>query len=369
MFERFFNLNWAAFWSFLTGPVLAALIWFVLDYCLRKLYLKSVRLDSFFKNRIKLKPLRRVILILLRVLLGIYFAFIILDHFNVGSRPILNISVDGLWRVMTGPVLTLAIWAGLDVIIRLVYEKSAFIERIFPRYARVRTFKQLLLQACRVLLGIYFAYRLLGFFSIDPRPLLAGIGVVGLGISLAAQNILRDFLNGLFIIIEDQFNVGDVVTIGDFSGTVESFTMRVTRLRTIDGKLVIIPNSSIIQIVNSTKDFAVAVVDVNVGYGEDAKAVMEMMEDCALKVRRMMHGVVVDAPKVFGILAFRENDFQVRVSVKTMPGEQWAVERALRFTIKEKLDEQGIRIPVKQIVIHTDTRGEKKETPPEGEAS
>ena len=355
MLEKFFNLDMSGFWRFLTGPVLAAVIWFALDYAMRKLYAKSALLDNFFKEKVKLKPLRRVILIVLRLLLAVYFIFIILDHFRVDSRPILSLSGVKMWQLLTGPVLTVAIWVGLDFIIRVLYDKSAFIERIFPRYARVRTFKQLLLQTCRILLGIYFTYGLLLYFNIDPRPLLAGIGVVGLGLSLAAQNILRDFLTGLFIIIEDQFNIGDVVTIGDFSGSVESFTMRVTRLRAIDGKLIIIPNGSITQVVNSTKDFAVAVVDINVAYSSDVKSIMGMVDESASEVRRTMASVIMDAPKVLGITAFRENDFQIRVFAKTLPGEQWPVERALRIAIKEKFDQNGVKIPFQRIMVDTDT--------------
>ena len=358
MFEKFYSFDGSGFWRFLTGPVLTAVIWFALDYAARKFYEKSALLEHILKAT-KLKPFKRAVLTAFRVLLGIYFIFILMDHFTIDSKPILSLPADKLWKLLTGPVLTAVIWFALDYIIRVLYAKSAFIEKIFSRYARVRTFKQLLLQTCRILLGIYFAYIMLGHFNIDPRPLLAGIGVVGLGLSLAAQNILRDFLNGLFIIIEDQFNIGDVVTIGDFSGSVESFTMRVTRLRAVDGKLIIIPNGSISQVVNSTKDFAVAVVDIGVSYGEDAKRIMEILDECASDVTRAKPGVIVENPNVLGILAFRESDFQLRVSAKTLPGEQWAVERALRIAIREKLDENGVKIPFPNIVVHTDAPREK----------
>jgi small conductance mechanosensitive channel len=259
------------------------------------------------------------------------------------------------------PALTIAVWVALDFAIKALYRKSAFIERFFSRYARVRTFKGLFLQACRVVLGIYFASVLLGHFGVDPRPLLAGIGVVGLGLSLAAQNILRDFLTGFFIIIEDQFNVGDWVTIGGFSGTVESFTMRVTRLRAVDGRLIIIPNGGISEIVNSTKDFAVAVVEVGVSYSADARGVMAVLEECAADVAEAMPGVIVDEAKVLGIMAFRDSDVLMRVTARTMPGEQWSVERAMRIAIKEKFDEHGIEIPFQQVVVHSDASASRND--------
>jgi small conductance mechanosensitive channel len=208
------------------------------------------------------------------------------------------------------------------------------------------------MQVIRGLLAIFFVFIMLDQFSIDPKPLLAGIGVVGLGLSLAAQNILRDFLNGLFIIIEDQFNVGDWVSIDNFSGTVESFTMRATRLRTSDGRLITIPNGNIAEVVNSTKDFAVAIVEIGLPYDSDLKKVIETLEDCAADVAASMPGVVVEESKVQSIVEFRENAMVFRVLTKTMPGEQWGVERATRVAIIERFQAEGIEIPSKQVVVY-----------------
>lgn len=357
MFSQFL-VDGAMFWRFITGPVLAAAIWFALDYGIRRFGQKSGFLERVFAKHAKLQPFRRFLLTGSRLIIAVYFLFIMLTHFRIDSTPLLEINATRLWAFLTGPVLTVAIWLALDYALRKIYAKSTFIESLFVRNARVKTFKGLFLQMARVLLGIYFAFILLDHFRIDPKPLLAGIGVVGLGLSLAAQNILRDFLNGLFIVIEDQFNVGDVVTIGSYSGSVESFSMRETRLRASDGKLVIIPNGNISEVVNSTKDFAVAIVDVGVPYDADISGVMEVLEDCAEEVARRMPGVVVEESQVLGIMDFRESDILLRVMTKTFPGEQWGVERATRLVIKEKFDEKGINIPFRQVVIHTETEKE-----------
>jgi small conductance mechanosensitive channel len=355
MLSELFNIDGGRFGNFLTGPVFVALVWFVFDYAVRRLYEKSATLERIFNKKPRIKPFKRFVLLTGRILIGIYFTFIMLDHFSIDSKPVLNVNVDKLLYLLTGPVLSIAIWMALDYILRIIYAKSSFIERIFSRHTRVRTFKGLFLQTGRVLLGIYFTFVLLGHFNIDPKPLLAGIGVVGLGLSLAAQNILRDFLTGLFIIIEDQFNVGDWVAIGSFSGTVESFTMRVTRLRATDGRLIIIPNSTISEIVNSTKDFAVALVEVGVSYNSNVKEVMDVLEECAAEVMKLMPGVIVEKSKVQGIMSFRDDDILLRIITRTLPGEQWAVERATRMVVKEKFDEKGIEIPFQQVVIHADT--------------
>ncbi|MDR1578745.1 MAG: mechanosensitive ion channel family protein [Synergistaceae bacterium] len=353
-----FLVDGAMFWRFITGPVLVGLLWFALDYGLRKLYPKSGFLERVFVKHEKLQPFKRFLLIGTRFIVGVYFAFIMLTHLNINSTPIIEVNATWFWAFLTGPVLTAAIWAALDYALRKIYAKSTFIESLFVRNARVKTFKGLFLQMARVLLGIYFAFTMLGHFKIDPKPLLAGIGVVGLGLSLAAQNILRDFLNGLFIVIEDQFNVGDYVAISSNSGTVESFSMRETRLRATDGKLIIIPNGNISEVINSTKDFAVAIVDVGVSYDADIASVMEVLEECAAEVARRMPGVVVEESKVLGIMNFRESDILLRVMTRTFPGEQWGVERATRLVIKEKFDEHGIEIPYRQVVIHTETKKE-----------
>ncbi|MDR1917112.1 MAG: mechanosensitive ion channel family protein [Synergistaceae bacterium] len=282
----------------------------------------------------------------------------------------INIDYKGLLKFMAGPVITILIWYVLDRLLIKLHDKSKFIEKFFSRQTtdparrqlirqRVKTFRGLLLQVVRTLNGIFFLFILLDYFKIDPKPLLAGIGVVGIGLSLAAQNILRDFLNGLFIVAEDQFNVGDWVAIGSYSGTVESFTMRVTRLRAVDGRLIIIPNGNIHEVINSTKDFAVAVVEIGVSYSSDIQNVMSVLDRCSNDVKAMFPGVIVEDPKVQGIIAFRDNDVLLRVLIKTLPGEQWGVERTLRRIIKEQFDREGIDIPFSQVVIHHPPEPEK----------
>lgn len=264
------------------------------------------------------------------------------------------------------PILTVAVWYAVDTFLKNVHKPNNFVDRLFAKFAhsksgrqafeqRIRTFKGIFVQILRVLNAIFFIFILLGNFNIDAKPLLAGIGVVGLGLSLAAQNILRDFLNGLFIVIEDQYNVGDFITLNGESGTVESFTMRVTRLRAPDGRLITIPNGSVSQVTNSTKDFAVATVQVGVSYDADPRRVLEVLDRCGKILRDQMPGQVLADPTPQGIMDFRSNDVLMRVLAKTEPGEQWPVERALRVIIKEEFDKEGIVIPFAQIVRIEDT--------------
>lgn len=274
-----------------------------------------------------------------------------------------SFDIDWLRIVMfiVKPLLTIGVWYVVDRLLRKLHNKSSFIDRLFVTHAqskvgkhtltqRINTFKGIFVQTLRVLNAIFFIFILLGNFNIDAKPLLAGIGVVGLGLSLAAQNILRDFLNGLFILIEDQYNVGDFITANGESGTVESFTMRATKLRAADGRLITIPNGSISQVTNSTKDYAVAVVPIGISYASDPRRVLEVLSRCGKILREKMPEQVIDDPTPQGIMDFRDNDILMRVLAKTAPGEQWAVERELRILIKEEFAKEGIEKPLPQLV-------------------
>ena len=255
------------------------------------------------------------------------------------------------------------IWLVLDRILLFIHKRTFFALNFFARHThdenkrneimqRVKTFRGLILQSIRIFNGLFFIFLLLHNFGVDPKPLLAGVGVVGLGLSLAAQNILRYFLNGLFIVIEDQYNVGDWVDIGSYSGTVENFSLRITRLRAMDGRQIIIPNSSIVQVVNYTKSWAVSNVEIGISYDARVSDVVRTLERCCDELMSMYPGVILERPNIQSIVDFRPNDVLIRVLTKTLAGEQWAVGRALRRIIKEKFDDAGIDIPVPQMVLH-----------------
>jgi small conductance mechanosensitive channel len=278
-----------------------------------------------------------------------------------------TLQIDWLRAVtlLAGPLAVVLAWLAIDRLLIKLHKKSKFVERIFTTGAydetkktliaqRVKTFRGLFIQCVRTLNAIFFLFMFLSRFNIDLKPLLTGVGVVGLGISLAAQNILRDFINGLLILIEDQFNVGDWVSIGSFSGTVERFTMRATSLRTTDGQLVVVPNGTISQVANSTKKFSTALVEVGVDYSTDIRKAMAVLDRCAKEVYETFLRDVLGPPAVQGIVSFGASDLQLRVLIKTVPGAQWGIERALRVVIKEQFEKEGISIPFPQLVVHRD---------------
>lgn len=221
---------------------------------------------------------------------------------------------------------------------------------------RLRTLRGISLQLYRWTLAAIAVLTFAGSLGVDVRSILTGLGIAGLAISLAAQNIIRDFLNGVFILFEDQFAVGDVVKIDGNAGAVEGFTLRTTRLRTLDGELVTIPNGSISTVLNFTKKWSRARVEVGVDYGTDIPAALSVMDRVAKELAAEMPGKIIEAPAVLeGILAFEASAVTLRVLLKTVPGAQWEVAAAYRLRLKKAFEESGITISFPQVDVHLKT--------------
>jgi len=192
----------------------------------------------------------------------------------------------------------------------------------------------------------------LGQLNISIAPLLASAGVAGLALGFGAQSLVRDALAGFFILLENQFGVGDVVetqtTGGKVSGKVESLTLRVTTLRAFDGTLHVVPNGNMQVVSNKSRGWARAIIDVRVPYGEDVDKVRGTLEDLFDEVRDQapLKGWLRDGPSVLGIEALSEYALVVRVIADTRPSKRPDAERLLREAIQARLAERGIRVPV-----------------------
>ncbi len=216
------------------------------------------------------------------------------------------------------------------------------------RIKRLGTLKKLSLDILRIVLIIFAVLMFLSSIGINIMPVLTGVGIAGLAISLAAQNIIRDFLNGIFVILEDHYAVGDVVKIGEYFGTVERFTLRTTHLTDLDGNYIIIPNSNIGELVNATKNWSQAKVVVGVSYDTDVRKALAVMEEVAGKLKEDHPDKIMEDASIQGILEFADSSINLRALIKTMPGEQWFVGREYRLRLKEAFDREGIVIPFPQ---------------------
>ncbi|MEG1603080.1 MAG: mechanosensitive ion channel family protein [Cloacibacillus sp.] len=207
---------------------------------------------------------------------------------------------------------------------------------------RISTLRQLTIQLLRVILATIMCFVILDAVGINVKPILAGIGIAGLGISLAAQNLIRDFINGILIIAEDQYNVNDWVQIGNYQGTVDHFTLRLTRLRSIDGNLIIIPNSSIQEVINYTKDWSYALINVTIPYESDYLEAKRIMMELAAETTTSGDPQIFPNPVFNGIIDYTQNGIKFRSLIKTAPGYQWTVGYKFREELRKRYDAAGI---------------------------
>ena len=192
----------------------------------------------------------------------------------------------------------------------------------------------------------------LGQLGTNLGPVFASAGVAGVALGFGAQSIVRDTLSGFFILLENQFGVGDVIevqtTANPVGGKVEALSLRVTSLRAFDGTLHIVPNGNIQLVSNKSRGWARAIVDVRVGYGEDVDRVRGILEELfeELRLDETLSDWVREGPSVLGIETLSDYALVVRVIADTRPSKRWDTERALRERIAGRLDAEGIRVPL-----------------------
>lgn len=231
---------------------------------------------------------------------------------------------------------------------------------------RARTIADALAGLWRVAVWVIAALLVLGVLGIDLGPLLAGAGIAGLAIAFGAQALIRDYLSGMFILVEDQYGVGDVVTIGTASGTVEDLNLRVTRLRAADGTVWFVPNGDIRVVGNQSMEWSRAVVDVAVAYDNDLQSVLAALreEAAGLAVDPSWSNVVLEPPEVQGVQAMGNEGVTIRIVAKTAPREQWAVARELRTRITDRMRRDEVRGPGRVVVVSSGTLDAGTPPPP-----
>ncbi|HET8633619.1 MAG TPA: mechanosensitive ion channel family protein [Gemmatimonadales bacterium] len=214
------------------------------------------------------------------------------------------------------------------------------------REKRGRTISQLVRGAGRIVVLLGAVLLTLNVFM-SIAPVLAGVGIFGLAISFGAQSLVKDIITGFFMLLENQFGVGDVIEAGGKSGSVEEFTLRLVKLRALDGTLHMIPNGEIKAVSNMTRGWSRAVIDVDIGHETPPERALEVLRDEARKFSKdPKYQFILDAPlEVTGIESLSRETSVIRVLAKTKPGMQWGLARDFRLALKERLDKEGISIP------------------------
>jgi small-conductance mechanosensitive channel len=202
-------------------------------------------------------------------------------------------------------------------------------------------------------IGVLMIVRELG---IDIGPLLAGAGILGLAIGFGSQALVKDVVTGFFILMENQFRVGDVIKAAGHSGLVERISLRTTILRDIDGTVHVIPNGEVGTVSNLTYNWSRAVIDIGVAYHENIDRVMEVMIEVANKMAAdpKWKDDILEQPTLLGVEKFDDSAISVRILIKTTPLLQWPVGREYRRLLKNRFDTEGIVIPYPQRMLSLD---------------
>jgi small conductance mechanosensitive channel len=260
--------------------------------------------------------------------------------------------------ILATPLELLVLWFLISVAVRIsrmliqafvqTWEYSDYLhfgeeQRRSLRAKTITTASKGLITAILLIIGLILT---LSILKIPTRPVLAGSAIIGLAISFGSQSLIKDLVNGCLILIEDQFAIGDVIDVGLFSGVVENLNLRVTQLRDLEGRLIIIPNSTIMQVQNLTRLWSQVDFSIELAYENDPVQVLAVMNQIAQSLYDdpQWHDLLPSLPQVLGLEDLSPTGMEVRVLLKTLPGKQWLVGREFRLRVLQGLEQEGIEL-------------------------
>ena len=220
--------------------------------------------------------------------------------------------------------------------------------------SRAETLGHVLRSIVVALVWTFAALIVLGEIGVNLGPLIAGAGIGGVALGFGAQSIVKDFLSGLFMLIEDHYGVGDVVDLGYATGTVEQVSLRSTTIRDVKGTVWHVPNGEISRVGNFSQLWSRALIDIEVAYDTDLRLAMGVIQRVANEFWEDPEwggDELAECPDVWGVQSLGASGIALRVAVKTEPSVQWSVERELRLRLKEAFDEASIEIPFPQTTV------------------
>ncbi len=230
------------------------------------------------------------------------------------------------------------------------FEKQTQKQRLAMSERKANTLNSITSSVLKYVIYFIGLFNILNILGVDDKSLLVIASAGSVAIGLGAQSVVTDMLEGFFIFFEDHYAVGDVVTIQNITGTVESVTLRYTKIRDAQGKVHIIPNGSVGIVTNMTNDFINAIVNVSVGYQENIDHVLFILEDEMKKTSDM--DSILETPVIVGVVGLDDSAVSIRIVAKCMIKTNFAVEVELRRRIKNRFDKEGIEIPFPQRTIH-----------------
>lgn len=299
----------------------------------------------------KALPLGRWALRIARVAIAIA-AFLALlrlwgfDYTDLRDGP-LGAALGAATRIAIILVIAFAALELAQLAITRMFARIAARSRSPRRAAQVRTLAPLLIGVVTTTLVVIAAMMALSEIGVEIGPLIAGAGIIGLAIGFGAQTLVKDFLTGIFLILEDIVSIGDIVDIGEFGGVVEEMSLRTIKLRDFEGVLHVFPYSEAQVIHNRTKGFSYAVFNLSIDYNADIALAIETMRGtgAALRADAGFAGHILEDIEVVGVDALADSAVTLKARVKTAPGKQWLVKREYLQRIKAAFDQAGIEVP------------------------
>jgi small conductance mechanosensitive channel len=283
----------------------------------------------------------------------------------LGLFPVTRIIQAWIFTALTVPFTLAIVGLGTYVVIRLSYIlidqfTAAFASnalltsedalRLQLRVSTISGVTKSIATLSGVIIGALIALTALG---VNIAPILAGAGLIGVAVSLASQNLIKDAINGFLIIVEDQYALGDVIAVGEVGGLVENLNLRITQLRDAEGRLITIPNSEIKIVANLSSRWSRADLNIPVAYHADVDQALKLINQVGVEmtqdIRWMEH--IIETPQVLGVENFGDRGLVIRVWIKTQPLKQWDVAREYRRRLKIAFDKEGIPIPFPQQTI------------------
>ncbi|MFC4911359.1 mechanosensitive ion channel family protein [Actinomadura gamaensis] len=214
------------------------------------------------------------------------------------------------------------------------------------RAQRAKTLGSVLRSVASVVIMGTALFSILGYLGLNLTPIVASASVIGVAVGFGAQNVVKDCLAGMFMLLEDQYGVGDVIDVGSAKGTVEAVTLRVTRMRDVNGVVWYVPNGEIKKVGNESQNWGRAVLDIPVDIGEDVEKVKEILQATAdtMADDPKWSDLILERPSVWGVQALAADALVIRVVLKTAPGKQSECARELRERVKVSFDEAGVSV-------------------------
>lgn len=250
-----------------------------------------------------------------------------------------------LWR------LILSVIAILVAVVLILIMKIITVRVKKGKNKRSFTVIKLVESIIKYIIIIIDIFVLLGIWGIDVTAALAGVGIVGLVVGLGAQDLIKDLIAGIGIVIDDQYDVDEVVEINGFKGKVTEIGLRTTRLVNATGEIRIIRNGSISDLSNFSRTFSVAIALIDISYDEDIDRVIKILDD-NLPSLKDNYPQIIEGPIVVGVDALADSSVTIRVTAKTNPEDHYAVQRALLKYTKELFEQNDIEMPYPQVVVH-----------------